>query len=66
MGYSIQHDRLKAAPLGTRAPAFMGGAWCKVANGWKWNGPDGNGGTFPRPGGDWDGRLISAEDWQKR
>lgn len=22
------------------------------------NGPDGTGGTFPRPGGDWDGRLL--------
>lgn len=51
------NDKLAQAPLGTRAPALMGGAWCKVERGWKWNGPDGNGGTFPRPGGDWDGRL---------
>jgi hypothetical protein len=52
-------------PLGTRAPAIMGGAWCRVERGWKWNGPDGNGGTFPRPGGDWNGRLLTPEEWAK-
>lgn len=46
------------APLGTKAPAIMGGAWCKVEGGWKWNGPDGSGSTFPTPGGDWTGDLI--------
>jgi hypothetical protein len=56
---------VRTAPIGTRAPAIMGGAWCKVERGWKWNGPDGNGSTFPSPGGDWDGRLVSPEDWQK-
>lgn len=45
------------APIGTRAPA-PGGAYCRVARGWKWNGPDGNGRTYQRPGEDWDGRLI--------
>lgn len=50
--------RLNAAPLGTRALAHDGGAWCKVERGWKWNGPDGNGGTFPQPGGDWNGQLV--------
>lgn len=49
---------LAIAPLGTRAPAFNGGAWCKVESGWKWNGPDGNGSIFPRPGGDWNGDLV--------
>lgn len=49
---------LKASPLGTKAPAIMGGWWFKMQNGWKWNGPNGNGGTFPNPGGDWNGKLI--------
>lgn len=57
---------LAAAPLGTRAPACMGGAWCRVERGWKWNGPEGSGGTFPRPGGDWDGRLLTAGEWNAR
>lgn len=51
-------NRIDSAPIGTKAPAILGGWWGKVENGWKWNGPDGNGGTFPRPGGDWDGRLL--------
>jgi hypothetical protein len=51
-------DRLHDAPVGTRAPAIMGGRWYKTEQGWKWNGPNGSGSTFPRPGGDWDGRLI--------
>lgn len=46
------------APIGTQAPAIGGGHWYRTAQGWKWNGPDGCGDTFPRPGGDWDGRLI--------
>lgn len=49
------------APLGTKAPATIGGHWCRVPGGWKWNGPGGNGGTFPRPGGDWNGQLILPE-----
>jgi hypothetical protein len=56
----------KNAPVGTRAPAIMGGAWCKTEHGWKWNGPDGTGGTFPSPGGDWDGRLMSPYEWENR
>lgn len=47
-------DRLRNAPLGTKAPALMGGYWIKVANGWKWFCGD----TFPTVGGDWDGSLI--------
>jgi hypothetical protein len=47
-------DRLRAAPLGTKAPAIGGGHWVKVQHGWKWF----NGSTFPRPGGDWDLTLI--------
>lgn len=50
---------LKNAPIGTRAPADGGGAWCRVERGWKWNGPNGSGGTFPNPGGDWNGKLIA-------
>lgn len=56
-------DRLRDAPTGTRAPAIGGGAWCKVAHGWKWNGPNGGGGTFPRPGGDWTGKLVLEQAW---
>lgn len=56
-------ERLRDAPIGTRAPAHGGGAWLKTPRGWKWNGPDSSGGTFPTPGGDWDGRLqpLDAE-----
>jgi hypothetical protein len=50
---------LENAPIGTTAPADGGGRWYRVAHGWKWNGPDGNGGVFPRPGGDWNGKLIA-------
>ena len=47
------------APVGTLAPAIMGGRWYRTELGWKWNGPDGSGGTFPRPGGNWGGELIA-------
>ena len=50
---------VESAPVGTRAPAIMGGHWYKTQRGWKWNGPDGSGGVFPRPGGDWTGKLIA-------
>jgi hypothetical protein len=57
-------DRLRDAPLGTRAPSDMGGAWCKTGpERWKWNGPNGSGGTFPRPGGDWTGKLVLEQAW---
>ena len=49
---------LKNAPVGTLAKAIGGGRWYKTEQGWKWNGPDGTGGTFPRPGGDWIGTLV--------
>lgn len=52
--YSEVQDKLKSAPLGTKAPAFGGGAWVKTEYGWKW--PMGS--TFPRPGGDWTGELL--------
>lgn len=55
-------QKLRDAPIGTKAPAIMGGHWYRTARGWKWNGPDGSGGTFPRPGGDWDGELIYPEE----
>ena len=46
-------------PEGTKAHAFMGGFWYKMPNRfWKWNGPKGNGGSFPRPGGDAIGACI--------
>jgi hypothetical protein len=46
------------APLGTLAPAIGGGYWTKTDAGWKWGE---NGGTFPRPGGDWTGILLRPE-----
>lgn len=50
---------LENAPVGTKAPAIMGGAWTRTELGWKWNG----GSTFHRPGGDWNGKLIApAQD----
>ena len=52
-------DRLRDAPLGTKAPADMGGAWVKTERGWQWNAhTQWPGNTFPRPGGDWTGKLI--------
>ncbi len=58
----MSRDRLSEAPLGTKAPAIMGGAWLKTERGWQWNGHTKSpGGTFPRPGGDWDGRLLYPE-----
>lgn len=53
--------RLRAAPIGTLAPSFNGGAWQKKGEGqWQWNGhmhyP---GSTYPRPGGDWTGQLTT-------
>jgi hypothetical protein len=48
-------------PLGTKAPAIDGGHWYRNERGWKWNGPAGTGGTFPRPGGDWNGMVILPE-----
>lgn len=47
-------DRLRDAPIGTKAPAFIGGHWVRVERGWKWHCGD----TFPSPGGDWNGVLI--------
>ena len=49
---------LESAPIGTKAPAFMGGHWIKTERGWKWS----SGATFPRPGGDWTGELIAPND----
>jgi hypothetical protein len=46
---------LENAPLGTRAPANIGGAWVRVPRGWQWNGKHS---IYPRPGGDWNGKLI--------
>ena len=49
-------------PEGTKARATTGGAWYKTQRGWKWNGPDGNGGTFPTPGGDACGNCIELPE----
>lgn len=46
------------APVGTRAPSISGGHWYRDERGWVWNGPTGNGGVFPTPGGDWNGTLL--------
>lgn len=51
-------------PVGTKAPAIMGGRWYRTERGWKWNGPDGSGGTFPTPGGDSDGTVILPQNDQ--
>lgn len=52
-------------PIGTRAHAFNGGAWYRTEQGWKWNGPDGSGGTFPRPGADAFGNCIELPTTKK-
>jgi len=59
--------RIEDAPLGTKAPAFNGGAWLKVANGWRWNGHTSYpGDIFPRPMGGWTGDLIYPNDLPAR
>ncbi len=55
-------ERLRSAPLGTKAPAIGGGYWIKVARGWKWC----TGDTFPTVGGDWTGQLIAPEPTEAR
>lgn len=51
------------APMGTIAPSWSGGGWCRVESGWQWNGHlrVGAGSIFPNPGGDWDGTLVYPE-----
>ena len=39
-------------PIGSIATSITGGHWFCTEHGWKWNGPDGTGGTFPTPGAD--------------
>lgn len=58
MTSEVEHITVSNAPCGTIAPAIGGGHWFRTERGWKWNGPDGCGSTFPRPGGDWNGHLI--------
>ena len=41
-------------PIGTKAHAFNGGYWIRVANGWKWC----SGSVFPTPGADACGQCI--------
>ena len=45
-------------PLGTKAHAFNGGFWERVATGWKWFCGD----TFPTPGGDACGKCIELPE----
>lgn len=52
---------LENAPLGTKAPAINGGAWVRSVRGWIWNGST-TGASFNRPGGDWDGRLLTTDE----
>jgi hypothetical protein len=49
-------------PLGTMAHSCTGGHWLKMDLGWKWNGPEGNGGTFPTPGGNACGACIELPE----
>ena len=48
-------ERLRSAPLGSKALAYNGGHWVKVLGGWKWHCGD----TFPTPGGDWTGEIVA-------
>lgn len=59
-GVKASREDVESAPLGTVAPAFSGGGWCRVKDGWQWNGhlDRCQGSTFPKPGGDWTGRLV--------
>ncbi len=41
-----------AYPIGSKAHAVGGGHWYRTESGWKWNGPEGCGSTFPTPGAD--------------
>lgn len=50
-GFLAKRNPWSEYPIGTKAPAIMGGYWYRTVLGWKWNGPDGSGGTFPTPGG---------------
>jgi hypothetical protein len=45
-------------PIGSKALAIGGGWWWKTTSGWKWNGPGGRGGVYPRPGADWSGKIV--------
>lgn len=61
---SVEGERkltIDNAPVGTQAPAINGGRWYRTERGWKWNGPDGAGSTFPGPGADWNGQLIAPD-----
>lgn len=55
---SVLESVLHSLPVGTKAMSIGGGHWFRTEQGWKWNGPEGNGGTFPRPGGDWSGDVV--------
>lgn len=55
---SLRINDTDTFPVGTKALAAIGGHWYKLeGGGWKWNGPTGSGGTYPRPGGDWRGDI---------
>lgn len=51
----IEADKLiEDYPVGTKFQAYGGGYWEKVCSGYKWC----TGATFPRPGGDWNGKIC--------
>jgi hypothetical protein len=45
-------------PIGTRAYAYNGGYWVRVAAGWKWCCGD----TFPQPGADAIGLCVELPE----
>ena len=51
----IEKDRpWSEYPVGTKAYAYNGGHWIRVANGWKWFCGD----IFPTPGGSAIGKCV--------
>lgn len=54
---------LASCPIGTEAPAVGGGCWTKTKRGWQWGF---SGGTFPTPGGDWNGELIAPRTERRK
>lgn len=49
-------------PLGTIAPSNNNGIWVKVTNGWKWDGPEGDGEVRAHLGDDWSGEFLVPPD----
>ena len=65
-GQDIHPFTFRDLPIGSKAFAFNGGHWFKTKLGWKWNGPNGSGGIFPSPGGDWLGDIsVPTRDYRR-